>query len=110
MRYVERNALRANFVEQAEQWRWSSLWRRTFGTEEQKLLLSEWPLPVPSRWRAHVNAAQTESEVQAVRDAILRGCPFGSPQWQKRTAGRLGLEWTLRARGRPRTDQQTAAE
>src|SRR5688572_1088302 len=29
VRYVERNALRAAFVEQAEAWRWSSLWRRT---------------------------------------------------------------------------------
>jgi putative transposase len=27
-RYVERNALRANLVTSAEQWRWSSLWHR----------------------------------------------------------------------------------
>jgi putative transposase len=27
-RYVERNALRANLFSRAEQWRWSSLWRR----------------------------------------------------------------------------------
>src|SRR5579859_8248741 len=74
MRYVERNALRANLVDKAEEWRWSSLWRRTFGTDAQKLLLSDWPLPEPSRWKAHVNAAQSELEVQAVRQAIRRGC------------------------------------
>lgn len=28
-RYVERNALRAGLVRRAEDWRWSSLWRRT---------------------------------------------------------------------------------
>ena len=28
MRYVERNALRANLMERADDWRWSSLWRR----------------------------------------------------------------------------------
>jgi hypothetical protein len=28
LRYVERNALRANLVERAQDWRWSSLWRR----------------------------------------------------------------------------------
>lgn len=28
VRYVERNALRANLVTRAEDWRWSSLWRR----------------------------------------------------------------------------------
>ena len=27
-RYVERNALRANLVDCAEDWQWSSLWRR----------------------------------------------------------------------------------
>ena len=28
LRYVERNALRANLVERAEDWNWCSLWRR----------------------------------------------------------------------------------
>ena len=108
VRYAERNALRANLVEKADEWRWSSLWRRTWGTEEQKLLLSAWPLPESSRWKAHVNAPQSEAEVKAVREAIRRGCPFGSPIWQKRTAGRLRLDWTLRARGRPRKQQPPA--
>jgi putative transposase len=106
VRYAERNALRANLVEKAEEWRWGSLWRRTRGTAEQKRLLSTWPLPEPTRWTAHVNAAQSEAEVKAVREAIRRGCPFGSATWQKRTAGRLGLDWTLRARGRPRKQEQ----
>ena len=50
-RYVERNALRANLVERAEDWRWSSLWRWKFGDSEQKSLLSPWPMPRPSRDR-----------------------------------------------------------
>ena len=33
-RYVERNPLRANLVGRAEQWRWSSLWRRVQGDAE----------------------------------------------------------------------------
>ena len=102
LRYVERNPLRARLVDRAENWRWSSLWRRTSGTPEQKSLLTNWPLPEPARWKAHVNAAQTEAEVNAIRECIRRGCPFGSPVWQNRMASRLGLDWTLRARGRPR--------
>ena len=47
MRYVERNALRANLVERAEDWRWSNLWRRRKGSSEQKGLLSAWPLEIP---------------------------------------------------------------
>ncbi|MBU6481600.1 MAG: hypothetical protein KGS09_13765 [Nitrospirae bacterium] len=30
-RYVERNAVRAGLVERGEVWRWSSLWRTTYG-------------------------------------------------------------------------------
>ncbi|MBI2725810.1 MAG: transposase [Polaromonas sp.] len=102
VRYVERNALRANLVERAEDWRWSSLWRREFGSVEAKSLLARWPLPMSADWTAHVNRPQTPAEVDAVRNSIRRGCPFGSAGWQTRTARRLGLDWTLRARGRPR--------
>ena len=34
-RDVERNALRANLVDCAEDWQWSSLWRRERGTSDQ---------------------------------------------------------------------------
>ena len=50
VRYVERNALRANLVPHAEDWKWSSLWRRASGTAEQQSLLAKWPLPCPRKW------------------------------------------------------------
>lgn len=65
-RYVKRNALRANLVEQAEQWRWSSLWRWKFGDAEQKSLLSAWPVARPQHWLAHVKRPQSEAEEQAI--------------------------------------------
>jgi putative transposase len=102
VRYVERNALRARLVARAEEWRWSSLWRREFGTPADRALLHRWPLPLPRDWVRYVNRAQSEVEVKAVRHAIQRGTPFGSSQWQARTARRLDLEWTLRPRGRPK--------
>lgn len=37
----------------------------------------------------------------AIRHSIQRGTPFGSAPWIKRAARRLGLESTLRPRGRP---------
>ena len=103
-RYVERNALRAKLVGRAEDWRWGSLWRRLSATPEKKTLLTNWPLPKPARWKNYVNAPQSKAEVDAVREAIRRDCPFGSPAWQKRIARRLGIDWPLRARGRPRKD------
>ena len=102
MRYVERNALRANLVERAEDWRWSSLWRNVQGTPEQKSLLSGWPLPRPRTWPKFVNEPQTESELAAIRQAVLRGRPLGASGWVRRTATKLGLESTLRAPHRPR--------
>ncbi len=107
MRYVERNALRANLARRAEEWRWSSLWRRQFGDVESRKLLSDWPLPRPRNWVDIVNQPQSDAELQSLRKSVQRGTPFGSSQWQVRTANRLGLEWTIRPRGRPRKDAST---
>ncbi len=98
VRYVERNALRANLVAQAEAWRWSSLWRHESGDAESRSLLARWPVPRPRNWVAQVNASQTEAELEAVRRALRRS----SPEWQQTTAQRLGLQATLKPRGRPR--------
>jgi len=100
-RYVERNALRANLVERAEAWRWSSLWHRVHGSTAATL--DAWPVPVGSQWLAHVNRPETEAELKALRQSVIRGVPFGDERWQERTVKRLGLESTLRPRGRPRT-------
>jgi putative transposase len=102
LRYVERNALRANLVDRAEQWRWGSLWVRSSGDARTKSLLHSWPMPTLRNWAQLVNAAQTEAEVKALRRAVNRGTPFGSEAWQERMARRLGLQYTLRPRGRPK--------
>ena len=102
LRYIERNGLRANLAERAEQWRWSSLWRRVNGTQEQQALLSDWPLRQPRNWTRLVNEPQTEAEVESIRRALRRGQPFGDSHWIQQTAKKLGLESTLRVPHRPR--------
>jgi len=102
VRYVERNALRAALVERAEAWRWSSLWRRTSGTAEQKQLLGDWPVAYPKDWCKLVNEPQTEAEVDAIRRCVARGQPYGGEDWVRRTAEQLGLQSTLRAPHRPK--------
>ena len=104
MRYVERNALRARLVKRAAQWRWSSVWRRESGDAGSRALLSRWPLPLPADWLDILHRPQSEEELRAVREALRRGCPFGGQRWQKNTAVRLGLEFTLRPRGRPKKE------
>ena len=102
MRYVERNALRAGLVERAEDWRWGSL------RAPKSQLLSDWPLPKPRGWKQHVNRPQTEAEVEAIRRCLIRSRPYGSQEWTDRIAQKLGLESTLRPRGRPRLHQSAA--
>jgi putative transposase len=99
-RYVERNALRANLVERAEDWRWGSLhrWRERSGKE----LLAAWPLRRLANWVQEVNAPQAEAELAALRRSVDRGCPFGEALWSDQIARRLGLESTLRPHGRPK--------
>ncbi len=101
-RYVERNALRAGLVARAEEWRWCSLWVREHGEEKQRALLSAWPVERPRSWAARVNRAESGGELEELRTSVQRGRPFGTMMWQRRMANRLGLESTLRPRGRPR--------
>jgi putative transposase len=107
-RYVERNPLRANLVKRAEDWRWSSLWHRQQHT--QLPWLSSWPLVVPGAWLDHVNRPQTEEELAALRRSVQRGTPYGEQDWQERTAETLGLQSTMRPRGRPRRVQEDRAK
>jgi putative transposase len=104
LRYVERNALRAKLVRRAEAWAWSSLAWRTGGKRPQ--LLSVWPIVCPRGWLAHVNSVQSAAELAALRKSIARGTPLGSDRWTQTTAARLGLESSLRPRGRPRTTEK----
>jgi putative transposase len=46
-RYVERNAFRAGLVERPDDWRYSSLWRRTHGAAKAQAWLSAWPVSRP---------------------------------------------------------------
>ncbi len=100
-RYVERNALRAKLCRRAEDWPWSGLWIRQFGGEDHRRMLSPWPVREPRNWLALVNREQTDAVEEAIRTSVNRGRPFGGTSWVKRTAAALGLEHTLRPRGRP---------
>ncbi len=103
MRYVERNPLRANLVSRAEDWSWSSAaLRRPPSPSDTCWLSAPQDPPLPRQWRAWVNKPQSEAEMNAIRRSIVRGVPFGSDHWVRSSAVRLGLQSTLRSRGRPK--------
>jgi putative transposase len=45
---------------------------------------------------------QSKAELSSLRHSLARGAPFGNTQWQAATAKKLGLETSLRPRGRPK--------
>jgi putative transposase len=91
-------------VERAEQWRWLSLWQRQFGDAGW---LADWPVPRPRRWLAYVNGVETDAEMAALRRSVQRGRPYGQDAWIATTAADLGIESSLRPRGRPRKEPAT---
>ena len=105
-RYVERNALRANLVERAEQWRWGSLWRRSRVGAAERPILTTCPVELPNDWVERVNRADNGKELEALRRSVCRGRPFGTPEWQRRIAKHLGLESAYRSAGRPGSQLQ----
>ena len=51
-----------------------------------------------------MNSPQSEAELAAIRRSVERGSPYGSESWNERTIRRLGLESTIRPRGRPKKE------
>lgn len=107
VRYVERNAKRAGLVKRAEDWKWSSLYQREFGNENQKQLLSSWPVEGDKDYLEWVNTTQPKEEVEVIRYVVHRGRPFGSETWTTKTVKQLGLETTMRQRGGYRRNEST---
>jgi len=100
-RYVEANALRGALVERAQDWRWGSLWSQVRGKTEPAPCVDPWPVARPSDWLAYVNQAAQTTEVNTLRRCTQRGSPYGDEAWVGNVADQLGLESTLRPRGRP---------
>jgi len=56
----------------------------------------------PRDWIGFVNAADNASELDDLRSSAQRGRPFGSEDWVAVVAKQLGLESTMKSRGRPK--------
>ena len=100
LRYVEANPLRGGLVREPEDWAWCSYAARR--TAAGAALLHEGPVDRPRGWRGLLLESLPPTEVEAIRTSLRRGRPLGDERWTRRTAARLGLEFTIRPRGRPR--------
>ena len=106
MRYVERNPVRAKYIpiRKAQNWKWSSLGNPPADAVVPNL--HSGPIKRRNDWCEWVNQALTLQEKQAMEGCIQRGTPYGGEKWQKQIAKRLGIESTLRPRGRPKKPEK----
>jgi putative transposase len=98
-RYIERNPVRAGLVERAQDWLWSSAAAAARAGFPE---LTAGPVAHALDWLRYVNEPQTEAEVEALRECTRRRRPYGDEAWMERTAREMGLEASMRPRGRPR--------
>ena len=99
LRYVEANPVRARLVDAAEDWPWSSAHHRVGGRPTEAL--DDGPVALPRSWPRLVDQLQPPGDLKRLRASVNRCAPFGTEAWSRRTAKELGLESTLRPRGRP---------
>ena len=65
------------------------------------IIVCQWPVAKPANWVWWVNQPQTDAELEDLRHSVNRGTPYGIANWVQRTAKELGIEASLRPRGRP---------
>ncbi len=109
LRYIEANPVRAGLVASAGEYRWSSFTAHGLGQADEFLDLLPFyeeiaatPSARRRKWSAFVARVPEETELAAVRRSVETGLPFGTPAWLARLGKRLGLDLTIRPRGRPR--------
>lgn len=100
--YVERNALRAKLIKKAENWKFCSLWRRLYGKDQQKKLLSKWPILEPKDYLSFINIPPSKEEEGKIRLSVLKGKPYGNDDWSMNIIKKFGLESTIRLSWRPK--------
>lgn len=98
--YIEANPLRAGFVKQACDWRWSSLF--LYKGAKSRIKLSYGPVEIPEHWEKLVDEAVNPQQIGALQNSMKRGAPFGDLSWQKVTVRKMGLESTTKPIGRPK--------
>jgi len=99
LRYVEGNPLRTGLVNSAKDWLWSS--HPTPTGKKSRLLIDEIPIELPKDWGRYIDEPMTEKELDKLRQSVNRQSPYGNSSWQIQVSKKLGLESTMRPRGRP---------
>jgi putative transposase len=109
LRYIEANPVRAGMVTHPGDYRWSSFAAHGLGSPDHSLDrlvvyddLAKTSATRCACWAAYVQEIPDGAELADVRRSNATGLPFGEPDWVEQLGARLGLDLTIRPRGRPR--------
>jgi putative transposase len=109
LRYIEANPVRANIVARADDYRWSSYLSHGLGQADPLVdslvtyqQISRSAKVRQQKWAAMVHRPLKKSALAAIRRSSATGLPYGDDSWVQRLAAKLGLDLTIRPRGRPR--------
>jgi len=102
IRYVEQNPLRAKLTTKAEDWQWSSLYRRLRNNKEDQKLLSPLPTELPSNYLESVNILLVNNKLDTIRQSIGKGTPYGNTTWVDKMVDDHNMGSTTRGVGRPK--------
>ena len=105
LRYVEANPLRAGLVSSAKDWLWSSHNIRIH--DEIDGIVDSLPLDLPSDWAKCVDKVLRKKELERLNQSVNRQSPYGTAEWQREIIVQLGLQHTIRPRGRPKKGEKS---
>lgn len=101
LQFVESNPVRSGLVDSIESWRWSSVawW---LPDAHVPRFATVGPVHRGHNWLESVRRIPSGENLARIQESLQRSRPLGSEAWTRETAERMGLEPTLRPRGRPR--------
>jgi putative transposase len=74
LRYIERNAARAELCDRADEWAWSSASAAGRGLG---IVIADWPIPRPPHWLDFVNDHEPLADLDFIRTQTASGEPIG---------------------------------
>lgn len=104
LKYIERNPVRAQLAQGAEDWRWSSAFRRMQGSAQEKRLLADPPTQIPRDYKFWINDPEPSEALKEIRHSITKGVPYGGESWREHMVKTHSLGQTLRSPGRPKSN------
>ena len=100
--YVEKNPIRAKLVSSPIDWKWSSYYKRHFGTTEQKKQLATDSVTWHENYAQLFERTEDAGELISIRNSINRGTPYGGTSWLETILQKFPLGTTVNKRGRPK--------